>query len=432
MNAISRSLLKRRPLVSRAGVFLTVLALSLLWFGQSGPAPVSADHIPQRPDEISYRMNFETTRPDMFGPGGLAPVPRQTNLLNFSWNEDESVDGTVEFGGSFPFFGSEIDLPTATFGADITAQTDGSLNVGAGMEGFNAGTLSVKYPVEITLQVPKRDTFRRGDTITIGSTARLLGDAELTTSPPTQGSVSAGANLQAGADLGLDLCIGDCVSSLSFTPPAIDLGSIDVPIPCGTGSTLNVSVPLPSLNLFAVGQFGLQASLGIDEGGNFFRVVDLTDQVKIGPKHVATRLVDAVAKARAEEKSLSQVIGDDPVLGTYASMLPGGASDQLAVLTALLALTQEVEDCVSAEAARQNKIGVVTTLLKNFTTFACCSGFVSLPQVETESVQSGTSLVASGEHEFVDITVDPVTFFDPVKRFSLPALATRAGLKPGR
>ena len=73
----------------------------------------------------------------MFSPGGLVPVPGQTNLLNFTWNKGESVDATTEFGGSFDFFGAEIDLPTATFGAHFTAQTDGSLNVSAGMEGFD-------------------------------------------------------------------------------------------------------------------------------------------------------------------------------------------------------------------------------------------------------------------------------------------------------
>ena len=84
------------------------------------------------------------------------------------------------------------------------------------------------------------------------------------------------------------------------------------------------------------------------------------------------------------------------MLGTYASMLPGSAADKLVIIEALLVLTQEVEDCVGAEASRDNKIGVVTTLLNNFTTFACCTGYVGLPQVKTQTASGNGRLIAAG------------------------------------
>jgi hypothetical protein len=276
---------------------IAIAALVLVQWNSVDEA--NADHIPQRVDEITYQMEFNTTRPDMFGPGGAVPLPRSVEVLDFDWNEGLTIDGTTSFNGSFDFFGERISLPTATFGADLTAQVDGNVNVGVKMEGFDqAGTVEINYPIEITLEVPKRDTFRRGETITIGSHFRFLPGAGLFTESPTGGSVSAIASLQAALEMGLDLCLIDCTSSLSYSVPEIPLPPIEVPVPCGDGANIEVTVPMPSINLFSLGSLGIQAKIELQEGGNFFKVVDLADSVAVSPAEVSARLVDAVERAR--------------------------------------------------------------------------------------------------------------------------------------
>lgn len=400
-------------------------ALGVLSISIASPRDASSDHLPQPLTEITYPLSFGFSQPDMFGPGGLVPLPTDVSLLDYTWDEEESASAKTVLGGTLDFFGEDIPIPSATFGGSLTVETEGQLSVGAKMGGFDQGMVTVNYPGEAKLRFPRADTFRRGQTITIGSEFRASGGT-LTTTAPTKGSVEVSGIFEAAVGLGVDLCIVDCLSSLDFVLPPIDFGDLEVPISCTDSTTLNFSVSLPSLEL-SLGALGLQVGAGIDQSSSFFKILDLTQKVEISPELVAIRLIEAVEKSRTTGQSLDTVLANDPVLGTYASMLPGAASDKLKIMAALLLAVREIEECVGAEAERAHKVSMVTTVLKNFTTLACCSGYVGLPQVETKSKLVGNSLVASGSHTFVDITVDPAAFFDPVKTVALQKLARQKG-----
>ena len=170
-----------------AKLLIGAIALALVLVASLGPRPSDADHIAEQ-DNLAYQTTFAFTRPDMFGPGGLVPLPRNTSLVDFAWNQSQSINTIAQFGGEISFAGFKIPVPTATFGAKRVVHTDGKVVVGAKIEGFDqAGLINVNYPVEFTLRVPKADSYRRGQNITIGSSARLLPGAALTTTPPNPG-----------------------------------------------------------------------------------------------------------------------------------------------------------------------------------------------------------------------------------------------------
>jgi len=151
------------------------IALSLLLMALLGPGQTSADHIPQPPKEFTYRLDFEATRPDMFGPNGAVPGARDVSFFDFDWDKRQTLDATLRLGGTFEIFGEPVTVPQVGFGAKLTAGAEGDIFVGAKIEGFDqAGNIGIKYPIEVTLSVPRADTFRRGEIITIGSSGRLL------------------------------------------------------------------------------------------------------------------------------------------------------------------------------------------------------------------------------------------------------------------
>jgi PKD repeat protein len=133
-------------------------------------------------------------------------------------------------------------------------------------------------------------------------------------------------------------------------------------------------------------------------------VIDLTERVFIGPRDVATALVDA----SDEGKSLSEV----PILGTYATTLGGTALETTLKLEKLLTFAGELEEC-GIGTSRAQKIGGLTGFLENFTEFGC-SGQIGLPQVVVRSTvaANGRTLVADGKDTFIDVTVDPIAFVD--------------------
>ena len=65
MSTIVISLTRRLRLISMPSLLLATLVFGLLWLGQSGPKPVSADHLPQASKKITYVAEFTTTQRDM-------------------------------------------------------------------------------------------------------------------------------------------------------------------------------------------------------------------------------------------------------------------------------------------------------------------------------------------------------------------------------
>ena len=385
-------------LVAVAAAEFAILVFGLLWLMLREPGAVSADHIPEPPDEIKYTIPFNTSQPDMFGPNGARPFPGGFNLLDFSWNEQKSVGAIQEFGGKIIFFGFEIPVPTASFGGELGGGTNGRVAVDANLSGFDAGQVSVNYPIEATLLVPKADKHRRGDEITIGSSWRLLSGATLETTPPAQGRVSIDGTLELHVSAFVEVCLVVCTGQLNLLP-------ISIPLP-------DISDTLPDVDSSLLKEFSRsQATTDIPETtSSLVEAIDLgPKRVKISANEAAKKMIGALDKEATDGVAVNI---NDPEFRTLVSMLPGSLAKQRALMNNILAVAREVRD--EHPSSRSQQIGALTFILANFTPYGCCEGEVGTPQVRTTSsvADDGRNLVASASDTFIKMNVNPSAFID--------------------
>jgi hypothetical protein len=125
----------------------------------------------------------------------------------------------VSFGGSVGFAGFTVDIPTATFGGSISAGTAGEIGLDAVYRDFSTGEISVEYPIEATFTVPKRDTFRETETITIGSDFRLQPGWSLGTVPADLGALDLVGRFGFSSFVNVEVCVFVCSGTFPIAPP---------------------------------------------------------------------------------------------------------------------------------------------------------------------------------------------------------------------
>ena len=192
----------------------------LLMVEWSESEPASADHVPQPPDELVYTASFSTSGQNKWGPGEAVNLTSQTfPLVGTSWNESGSAGDTASFGGNTSFAGIDIPIPTVTFGGSISAGTTGEIGLDAVYRDFDTGEISVDYPIEATFTVPKRDTYRETETITIGSSFRLQPGWSLGTVPPNLGALDIVGTFGFTSFANVEICIFVCSGQFPIAPP---------------------------------------------------------------------------------------------------------------------------------------------------------------------------------------------------------------------
>lgn len=113
-------------------------------------------------------MNFTTENQNVWGAGtGDSPSGNRLDFFHDTWSESGSKGDIRTFAGQ-------------DFGASITGSTSGEIGLGAQFKGFDNGGVSVNYPVDVTLSWPAANSFRPGQTISIGSSLVVKPDASMT------------------------------------------------------------------------------------------------------------------------------------------------------------------------------------------------------------------------------------------------------------
>jgi hypothetical protein len=210
-----------------------------------------------------------------------------------------------------------IHIPESEFGGEIGGGSTGAAGFEVIFDEFDKGKIDVNYPIEATFSVPKKDKFRRGDVINIGSSWRLMPGASLDTTPPTVGKVSVDGKFNVQVEAFFEVCVFVCSGEVVIfpfpePPPGIlaaILEALPVALPEELGPEEIGDVLEAIWNLL----FGGEIDLG--EGTLF--TVDLTDPVDIDAKAVATYIVD-------NPDGLDSPIAE--VMGSLGSGLPVNAA----------------------------------------------------------------------------------------------------------
>ncbi|MDP6454813.1 MAG: PKD domain-containing protein, partial [SAR202 cluster bacterium] len=388
-----------------------------------------------------YTINFVTSDEDAVGPGGLGASGNIT-LLDIDWDEEATVGGFTSFGGDTKFAGVTIPIPESKFGGEIGGGSSGEAGFELNFEDFDKGTIDVKYPIEATFSVPKKDKFRRGDVITIGSSWRLMPGAALDTTPPTVGKVSLDGKFELHVEAFFEVCVFVCsgrvvVFPFPEPPPGILSALLSI-LPVDLPEDLEEA----ELNDILGAIYDLVFAGTVDLGEGTLFTVDLAEPVHLDAEDVATYIVDnpdgidgpvaevfaslgagiAVPDVMFELKKqlillalpgMADVLGlgDSIDIPSIETIVENAEDNGELALGMMFELIRQL-DAIDGGPSRETKIGALTFYLSNFTPFGCCSGTLGLPQVETTSSVDGDGrrLLANGSDEFVDVTIDPLAF----------------------
>jgi hypothetical protein len=166
---------------------LTLAALTLGAISFQTPSPVQA-----QTQSTKTNLPFSTTGQPVWAPG--------MNNLDYTWSAKKSwgpAGGSI--GGTFSAG------PFGEFGAWAGAHTSGK----AGLDlfaGHSGGTVSVDYPIDLTISYPANGLLYPGDPFSITTSyVRQPTGQQLTTEPPTtrvklQGTLIGNFSVSAGAE----------------------------------------------------------------------------------------------------------------------------------------------------------------------------------------------------------------------------------------
>jgi hypothetical protein len=217
-----------------------ILSFSLLFFSQR----VTAQTFVVR-DTLTFNAVFQS----MWGPFNSFNLNTRFDFfrLNLPFNP-VTVGGVTNFGG---FSIGPINVPSFPFGAEFTIGMGVTLGAYFESSGWSLGDIDVIYPAEIDLVVPAANTFEKGETVTITSSARVIEPpAEIITQFPQTGKLGIYIDFGIQALLRIRLCAGVCqtITPLNFnffttiTLFEISINQVTYPcvlnFPCG-------SSPLP-------------------------------------------------------------------------------------------------------------------------------------------------------------------------------------------
>jgi|GEM_PF-5694380 len=228
----------QKPRVSFRQAILTLSALvfflTLTWWERA-----SADHIPAAPVTMNNNATFQTSGQSMWGPASAPGVSNVTvPIISEGWNESDSKSALEHVHVDVPgvvtdLFGiGDVD---EHFGGSIGGSTSGQIGISARFD-VGSGSVGVTYPVQVTLTTPAANSFKPGQTVTIGSSVALLPGGNLSTTAP-QGTVSILGTFGFATSATASVCIFDCSAPVNFFPP------INIPASTGTIVSANSTDP---------------------------------------------------------------------------------------------------------------------------------------------------------------------------------------------
>lgn len=202
----------QRLVALSALVFLTTLSIL---------TPVFANHVPVAPATTNNNVTFQTSGQSMWGPASAPGVSNVTvPIISTGWSESGSKEDIQHVHVDVPqgvmdFFGiGDVDKH---FGGRIGGSTSGQIGISARFQNVGSGAAAVTYPVQVTLTTPAANSFKPGQTVTIGSSVTLLPGWNLSTTPP-QATVDIIGNFGFATSANTGVCFFDC-ANFDFFPP---------------------------------------------------------------------------------------------------------------------------------------------------------------------------------------------------------------------
>lgn len=221
----------QRLVALSALVFLMALSLWSL---------ANANHVPVAPATTNNNVTFQTSGQSMWGPASAPGVSNVTvPIISEGWNESDSKSDVAHVHVDVPGFVTDllgIGDVDEHFSATIGGSTSGQIGISARFQNVGSGAVAVTYPVQVTLTTPAANSFKPGQTVTIGSSVTLLPGRNLSTTAP-QGTVSILGTFGFATSATASVCVFDCSPSVNFFPP------INIPASTGTIVSANFTDP---------------------------------------------------------------------------------------------------------------------------------------------------------------------------------------------
>lgn len=152
----------------------------------------------------------------MWGPSFSAfTMDQDITLFEVSWNESGGTSAITTILGQ-------------QFGGAISGSTSGTIGAKFVLEGFTTGEVEVKYPVEITLDMPTDNTYNTGETITINTSYVVGNGYELNTWFPQLGEARLDLYFQMYFNVSATLCAFGCVNFDIIPPLNIPLTTVNI------------------------------------------------------------------------------------------------------------------------------------------------------------------------------------------------------------
>ncbi len=182
--------------------FLCVLFASTV--GISSPLLVTAQ---TRGNTITqpYQFTFKTSGQSMWGPADApANIDYRYSLWDVTWNVPTRQTGDV------------VTVVDWDFGGRIRGSTGGATGLAVRFHNVETGSVDLVYPVDIVVTLPEPNSFRDGDTVTIGSAYSLGPGWSFTTAPPAI-DVTFDGRFGFQASSSVDVCLFGC-TGFPLTP----------------------------------------------------------------------------------------------------------------------------------------------------------------------------------------------------------------------
>lgn len=153
---------------------------------------------------VGSGLTFTSESQNVWGPGqSLEGVEKSFTLLSVSVPKKS------------PTYGSTVSQWGGTFGGVLKPSLEWSLGMTGRLYDFDSGTVTLKWPAQVTLTMDEPNSYGPGDTVTINSEYLVPAGGWLTATPPAF-KVDLTGNLSLNFSASLEGCLGACLSYSIF------------------------------------------------------------------------------------------------------------------------------------------------------------------------------------------------------------------------
>ncbi len=319
------------------------------------------------------------------------------------------------------------DQTSTSYGGSISGSTSGQFGLNLHVGSFNSGTVSVNYPVQVTLSTTAPTNPQPGDTVSIASswgTGAAAGTPSITSSSSV-GSVAVDGTAAFSAASSANMCVIACAnvvlvpSTTSFGPTTQSLTTLgqggQIPL-FDTSAGLSGTITPPTFGVSGLTSVGAGGQLTASGGGQFLNakldVAKLIDTLSGGsiPIDFSTPpLPKALAGVGA---SVALVQGNAVTLGnttTSMSFVPD--------IRETFTFSQPVAWTVNGPAGFSNGDSATVTVPTAFGQQFDTLSFV-VPQASSTPLTYTTALTMGSNNQFTNDTGYQFTWYGQVKALS--------------